>query len=386
MKTRLLASAALIALAAASAGAADKVKISVGGYMNVLAHITSQDTSGFDGGNDSLRELGFLTEGEIHFKGKTTLDDGTELGTRVELEIEADNSSGGQGPNNDIIDELYVYAQSSWGRIEFGQQDGAADQMTVLVPHVFKTTRVDDPKMAFIQNDSQNPYFPNSLRLRTDLSASDDNVKIIYFTPRFSGFQFGISYMPEPTKNFTGFATRKDNNTDQQADIWELGLGFKDSIGSVDVHAGLVYLTGSNEAPSAANRDDLEEWGFSIALTYENISVGGAFKDTNARGGSAFTTVLTDGSDTQIWSIGGTYSSGAWTFGLQYIDGTTDLDTFGNEQEGQAFEVAVGYEISTGVKIGAGYQNYSYESDLGFDADNGDLDADILYTNLFLEM
>ncbi len=385
MKTRLLASAALIALAAASAGAAEKVKISLGGYMNATVFNTSQDTSGF-GANSSLRELGFTSEGEIHFKGKTALDDGTEVGMRVELEIEADNSSGGQSANNDIIDEVYVYVQSNWGRVEFGQQDGVADQMGVFAPNVFKTTKVDDAKTFFIQDGSQNPYRPNSLRLRTDLFVSDDNVKLIYFTPRFSGFQFGISYMPEPTKNFTGFAARKDNDSNQQADIWEFGASFKDSIGVVDVNASLVYLTGTNEAPSAANRDDLEEWGFGASFFYEGFTVGGSYRFSNARGGSSLTTVLTDGSDTEIWSIGATYKSGDWTFGLQYVDGVTELDTLGNEQDGQGFEAALKYTISDGIAIGAGYQNYSYESDLSALASGGDLEADILYSNFELEM
>lgn len=385
MKNRLLASAALIALAAASAGAAEKVKISLGGYMNGTIFNISQDTTGF-GANSSLRELGFVSEGEIHFKGKTTLEDGTEVGTRVELEIEADNASGGQSANNDIIDEVYVYVQSNWGRVEFGQQDGVADQMGVFAPNVFKTTKVDDAETFFIQDSSANPYRPNSLRLRTDLFVSDDNIKLIYFTPRFSGFQFGISYMPEPTKNFTGFATRKDNDSNQQADIWELGASFKDSIGVVDVNASIVYLTGSNEAPSAANRDDLEEWGFGASFFYEGFTLGGSYRSSNARGGSSLTTVLTAGSDTEIWSIGATYKSGDWTFGLQYVDGVTELDTLGNEQDGQGFEAAFKYTISEGIALGAGYQNYSYESDLSALASGGDLEADILYTNLELEM
>ena len=238
----------------------------------------------------------------------------------------------------------------------------------------------------FIQDGSQNPYRPNSLRLRTDLFVSDDNVKLIYFTPRFSGFQFGISYMPEPTKNFTGFAARKDNDSNQQADIWEFGASFKDSIGVVDVNASLVYLTGTNEAPSAANRDDLEEWGFGASFFYEGFTVGGSYRFSNARGGSSLTTVLTAGSDTEIWSIGATYKSGDWTFGLQYVDGVTELDTLGNEQDGQGFEAALKYTISDGIAIGAGYQNYSYESDLSALASGGDLEADILYSNFELEM
>ncbi len=385
MKNRLLASAALIALAAASAGAAEKVKISVGGYMNATAFNASQDTTGF-GANSSLREIGFTTEGEIHFKGKTALEDGTEVGMRVELEIEADNASGGVSANNDIVDEVYVYVQSNWGRVEFGQQDGVADQMGVFAPNVFKTTKVDDAETFFVQDNSANPYRPNSLRLRTDLFVSDDNVKLIYFTPRFSGFQFGISYMPEPTKNFTGFATRKDNDSNQQADIWELGASFKDSIGVVDVNASLVYLTGTNEAPSAANRDDLTEWGFGATFGYEDFTFGGSYRASNARGGSSLTTVLTAGSDTEIWSIGGTYKSGDWTFGLQYVDGVTELDTLGNEQDGQGFEAAFKYTISDGIAIGAGYQTYTYESDLSALASGGDLEADILYTNFELEM
>ena len=86
MKKLLLGSTALAAagLFSASALAADPIKVTVGGYYQWYFVVGGwdKDNAGRDGRADSIRQ-----EGEIHFNGITKLDNGTNIGFRVELEV-----------------------------------------------------------------------------------------------------------------------------------------------------------------------------------------------------------------------------------------------------------------------------------------------------------
>ena len=94
MKKILLGTTAIVAagmIAAPSADAADKIKISVGGYMNQwFGYTTADDESGeYQGFNN-------VSDTEIFFTGMTTLDNGISFGVNVQLE---GNTSGDQIDN-----------------------------------------------------------------------------------------------------------------------------------------------------------------------------------------------------------------------------------------------------------------------------------------------
>ena len=83
-------------LTAAPAMAAEKIKISVGGYMEQwFGYVSSDDDTS---GND-FSGVDIKSDAEIHFKGSTTLDNGIEFGVNVQLE--------GNGNAGDQIDESY---------------------------------------------------------------------------------------------------------------------------------------------------------------------------------------------------------------------------------------------------------------------------------------
>ena len=100
MKKILLGSTAIVAAgmiaSVPSANAASKMKLSVGGYMEQWVGFTSQD----DGAGQDYSGFSTVSDGEIHFKGKTKLDNGITVGVNVQLEAQ-------QG--GDQIDEPVSY-------------------------------------------------------------------------------------------------------------------------------------------------------------------------------------------------------------------------------------------------------------------------------------
>jgi outer membrane protein OmpU len=388
MKSRLLGLTALtaaFALSVPAALASDKVKLSLGGYYHFTAYSVDQSTRETNAGGlpaQPLRSHGFTSEGEVHIKGKTVLDDGLEVGFRAEFEIEKDNarrpaSSPGTGnaqPNvqysDDLIDEVWGYVEGVFGRVVFGQEDGVADLMGVFSPRVSESNRIDDAE-TYMFEDPGSPgqiYAPNGLSLRTDLIASDDSTKVIYITPRFFGLQLGASYTPELAKNYAGFVTRQRSQIDQQGEIWEFAANYNENFSNVDLAAYVGYVTGSAEQRSSAATDDLEEWGFGLQAKYAGFSLGGSYRNTNITGGGFLTASalgagsVLRGRDTSIWSVGGKYETGPWAFGLNYVQGTAELATAGQKQKGRAYQAAASYQVGPGIMVVLGYQRWEFEA------------------------
>src|SRR5512147_2454937 len=190
MKHVLLGTTALVAagFAASSAHAAQGVQLGIGGYYAAAAGlILSQDDGSGDPGQHT-RDIVFRQDVEVHFKGETTLDNGLTVGARIELE--------GQ-QSDDQIDEVWAYFKGGWGQIRFGDDDDASEQLSYLIPTASNIFGVDSPSFEFSNNHGNN--FSNGLfqTNSTVLNISGDATKILYFSPTFAGFNFGLSYAPD---------------------------------------------------------------------------------------------------------------------------------------------------------------------------------------------
>ena len=127
MKKLLYGTTALIAagaLASGSAVGAEKVSMGVGGYMQAFFVGVDQEDSAGEPGAD-LRDHLVAREGEIIFNGKTTFDNGLQVGAQVQLEAEV---------CGDQIDESFIFFSGSWGRINIGSENSAAYLMHYSAP------------------------------------------------------------------------------------------------------------------------------------------------------------------------------------------------------------------------------------------------------------
>ncbi len=380
----MLACSSALALPVAAL-AAEKVKLSLGGYYHFTAYTVDQDERTVSSNGvaaQPLRSHGFVSEGEVYIKGKTVLDNGLEVGFRAEFELEADNAkrpapSAGFGPvdsslqySDDLIDEVWGYIEGVFGRVVFGQEDGVADLMGFYAPRVSETNRIDDAQTYMFEDPGQpgRIYAPNGLSLRTDINETDDSTKIIYMTPRFFGVQLGVSYAPELAKNFSGFVTRQDNQLNQQSQFWEFAANYTQTFSNVDVAAYVAYLMAQVEDVSGPEVDNLEAFGFGGQIKYAGVTFGGSYKQTNAVGGSYLyssplgitpSAVWRD-RYTTTWGLGAKYETGPWAFGLNYIRSTAELLAAGAKQHGEAYSAAVSYEVGPGIMMVLGYQHWDF--------------------------
>ena len=125
MKKLLLATAALAALATVPARADEPaLKLGLGGYVSGYAIYTDQDDTAT---TDNARQFDFRKDTEVHLTGEVALDNGITAGAHMELL--ADRADGGS-----TVEESYMYLSSGWGRINFGEEDGAAYLLQVGAP------------------------------------------------------------------------------------------------------------------------------------------------------------------------------------------------------------------------------------------------------------
>ncbi|NWG44960.1 MAG: porin [Alphaproteobacteria bacterium] len=351
MKKILLGTSALVAAAAfsAPASAAEKIKLSLDGYATFGAAYVDSDIQ------DS-RDITFGSDAEVHFKGDTTLDNGLKVGFKAELELEkdtgdADFTGAVSKTTADVIDEVYMYVSGGFGEIQFGQNDGVADQFQVYAPWVFVEHGANDYDMSAAGQAAD-------VSVLSILDESDDYTKITYMSPRVGGFQFGASYTPEGEKNRTGYNNILDNydrDGDGLESIFEAAVNYERSWNDVDFAASATYLTadvidtfGFDSSPG-----DFDGFSLGSQLCYAGFCFGGSYteRETDESG------VNTERHD---WDLGATYEIGPWILGVNYgsYSGATKPDPMGVISDPDAEQIVggVAYKLGPGIQIGLGYE------------------------------
>ena len=280
MKKILLGSTAIVAAAAAfaaPASAAENIKLGLGGYYQSAFVLIDEDVA--DTRTDSIKQ-----EGEIYFLGETTLDNGVTDGVNVQLEAYTTASASGPG---DQIDEHFVYFEGGFGRVQLGAADSAAYLMHYSAPTAIAGHGVDSPNFFHASQPGTNVLASNY----TFLNTTGDANKLTYFTPRFSGFQLGLSYTPSlaggtgGSSNSYGNLPNNNGGVDpadpsRQEKIVEIGANYVNSFGGVDVAIAVGYLTGQQEADRAGS-DDQEAFTVGAQLGYAGFTFGGGYQKNN---------------------------------------------------------------------------------------------------------
>jgi len=368
--TALVAAGALMAT---PASAEEKIKLGLGGYMNNFFGFGDTDSDN----NTDYSNTGLFSDGEIWFLGSTTLDNGITFGAQVELESFGASTRGG---DSDVIDEDFAYVEGSFGRFNIGSENSAAYLMHYAAPAVgvpinsgWVTTFVPDDGAITGGGGFRTP------RLSTYLDWNNDENIITYFTPRFAGFQLGVTYAPAVTGSGDGANFPVQANEDTEFNNgFAVGANYVETLGSVDlaVSGGFRYANAPDndgEGGNLANKDnDLKQYSMGVNVGVAGFTVGGSVgKETSGRS--------TDGIG---WDAGVSYGTGPWAVGLTYfqsevngrqdIDPAADAETFvkaDDEDEVQAIEAGVSYAVGPGITASLSVMYVDWEGGNDKDAD-----------------
>lgn len=384
-RQRLLATTALAAgsLIAGAAQAAEPIKLSLSGYLTTGLTVRSQDNvataAGADdrnyttaapaGGNQvptttNLGRTDVLWEGEVHFVGETTLDNGIKIGVNIQLEAYT---------SSDQIDEHYVYVQGGFGRIVAGAENSAAYLMHYSAPSpTGGDFGADSPQFVPFRSPSNNATGGSVF---TFMALTSDANKITYYTPRFApGFQFGISYAPDDDAP-TGTQTRNgagncrggcafdagngisDNDQTNHHHFIEAGANFVRSINGVDLAFDVGFGTGFVEKQNRDTQDRQLKQRYSASAGFNVGYAGWTF-------GAGF---LWDNQGTQgpnnryDMTAGVTYGAGPWLVGVDagYTIAQDGRRLVGSRYVRQGNDTLLYLEVGGSYTLGPGIKAFS---------------------------
>ena len=302
--------------------------------------------------------------GEAHANNRVqrTFDNGMVVGARSEFLLYHDELSG-DIYDNDTVERLYAFAQTGFGRIEIGQQDGAGYQLALTGPQAVPAVSLEGGGLSLFRNPITGEEFAPFFMHVTAVQSSSNYAKINYISPRLFGAQIGMSFTPQIVRAPVPFAGNPIDDPNGQDDIFEIAASYQDYIGAVAVGGSAAYAHGSvrNRTPGFA---DLSDWALGWQMAYTlgevKLSAGGAFRDSNAYL-LEVTQALNHGGTRTVRATG-TAEWGSWILGGEY----TFADVKGPVNFGIAgYQAALGYKINDNLQVSGGWQWQNYRRSSG---------------------
>ena len=389
MKKQLLGSTALVAAGMlAAAGSADaqqptpgKISLQLGGYMTqYLGWSENGNDKQFPGGGGQTQGgwQGFdqQSDAEFYLLGKTTLDNGITVGVTIEMEI--------VGSPGQQVDEQWAFIEGAFGQVRLGMEDGPlflmhyaapdaglglsygwASYSFVPVPRATDaasnragaTTAQAIDGTRSIVGGFDNPI--NTTRIRME---DDDSNKIIYYTPRIEGFQFGISYAPLAAQDVNNNSPGPGGRSASYSDGWNMALNFVRKFDPVNIALSGGYQTWAHNAMVVTNRepDAATPWAiaFGANIGFAGFTLGSGYAEVkDLRYSQAGALTMNGG---KSWDIGLQYDFGATSVSIGYFEGWVDgavgntatagIPTFGHDTHSM-YQVSAGHRFGPGVAV-----------------------------------
>ncbi len=288
---------------------------------------------------------------------------GLEYGAEIELQMDANNTSATAVDT----DEMWMYFRSpTLGTLQLGDQDNAADQLKVN--GAFTIASISGFGYSGAWDEFVAPNSDGTRYLLTSINDGGDSTKIIYLSPSFFGFDFGISYAPNRNEgeNFLigGSATVLQRDRTTARNEWAGAIRYRGSFGNIGVAAsfsaqradaptvnGVVGPTGAVVGLQDITQYEigagLSGFGFGINGFYSWGKFGGA-----AAGGTALRTGLENSTN---WGVTVTYQMGALAVGALYGQSVRDNGSALAAGGGSAASTNPSDRKQTTLSIGASY-------------------------------
>jgi hypothetical protein len=356
MKRILLGTTMLIGAASLAAAAhAETPRITLGGTSDFQLGVTSEDL------DTALRSSAFRTETQLNVKIDAKTDGGLGYGGQIDLMTSANAD---QDNNLDAINHSWLYTNGSWGRLEMGSTYGVTSTMKVDASSIARATGGIDGDFNYFVNRTGTAFnyaaqtggtgqvlaspdlfldygMGNSSNLLGDESQEAIN-KVNYYTPRFAGFQAGVSFLFDTTGTDRGIVvSRADNNVGEAENVFLGALSWEGKFDQIGLAAAATGEWGNSES---ATTNDLRTWNAGAKATFMGFSVAGSY---GTYGDSLRLKSIGGDNGTHYWTLGAAYETGPFGASVTWLDsrydnGTTDND-FSNVAVGVDYKLAPGF-------------------------------------------
>ena len=414
MKKFLFATTALVGLYTASA-LADAPTVTVGGQLNFEAGARSQknafknaNVGGVAASSDlsatgnnpntgglnkpvtyNQKNFKFNNQTRVYVKAEGKSDAGFIYGGVVNLKTTA-NTTGNAVPQK--TDNTYIYFESELGRLELGSNYSAAKALKVDSNNLSRASggagggnwsNYVTPFNNLVGDALNYSTYPAMFWTSADhisdfglaqSGAIEQSRKIAYFSPRYAGFQFGLSYAADSDNvgdignfdlvsysngalNDKGVRTVKNLfsggvNYTQQFDQVTLALSATGEAGSSNTH----NLRDINwDKTASGKKHPLKGYALGANLTYANFTIGGSYGAANKKflandllanscmlGKVANCGNGLSNNHPHYWTAGASYVQGPFGASLSYMQSNVQRNKYTNWSLGADYQLAAG--------------------------------------------
>jgi outer membrane protein OmpU len=317
MRKLLLGTTALAAAATLSANVAlAETDVSITGGFEFT--YSSQD-SGIASSGSSFDK--FSTDSDVAIKLERKTDSGLTIGMFQKLETTSDGASALAS------DETYLYINGGFGKLSFGQDDGAGDQLTRTAHDLVGPDALNDGGGAVLGSGNLSD---DNADLIDDIN--DENA-ITYILPTMGGLTVGASY--------------KDagSGTGDNADETVVAAKYDFESGAVkgSIHYGANTIGGATAGAGSTHSN-------SMALDVSS----GPFRAVIAKAEDDVTTAIT----TEVTDYGIQYNVGN---GLTLAAVGTQVEENTGGETSDITTISAKYNLAAGLDAYFTYHDYDYE-------------------------
>jgi hypothetical protein len=367
MKRILLGTTMLIGAASFAAAAhADTPRITLGGTSDFQLGWTNEDRSdnpGVTASGDTdagFRSGAFRTETELNVKIDAKTDGGLGYGGQIDIVAsghnDQDNETGNGSVNATQIPHSWLYTSGAWGRTEMGSTVGVTRTMKVDASSIAHATGgIDGDFDQFMSSTTGRIIASPDLFLDYGTASvaaghqfGDETQeainKVNYYTPKFAGFQAGVSYMFDSKGTNRGiFADHGDTDSGEAENVWLGGLSWEGKYSNVGL---AVAATGEWGSAESTTQEDLRTWNVGAKANYMGFSLAGSYGNL---GDSLSTTAVNgDAHDAHYWTAGLAYETGPFGASVTWIDSQVELDGVSGDNNFDNLSVGVDYKLAPG--------------------------------------
>lgn len=357
MKKLLLGTTAIVGASFMATAAMAKPEVRIGGFVNFQLGVITQDRQGYGpspGGvaaTNPDRGYDVVMDNEIIIRVSDKLDSGLAWAVKIELEANTDDGASGSISGSPAeftsdsdaatADEVTITLSGSWGQLMFGSDDGPADTMRSgskrATGDAGSGGTGGDFRRWLNWSTPSSRFWSNA----SDMRDTSDAVKIAYITPRFFGFQAGISFSPD--RDSEGRYRDPDNNGTEE-NFWEFGVNYDQKFDQlrVNVSATAGYANNENEL-----RENTKSWYLGTNIGFGGFQVGGGYGSEDKRNLSK----AASNGKTVGYDVGVGYNMGDWDFALGYFRSTAGVINSSGKHKLSVVTLGVTYDLGSGLSI-----------------------------------
>jgi hypothetical protein len=391
-KTKIVIAGLVAGFAAAASASTKSPTVTLGGSLDTqIGHQTQKGDFKNNSAGRKLDTYGIVNDTQINVRA-----DGQagcmKYGGLVVLNADTSNSKVNEGS---VAHQTMMYVESNLGRLEAGSYTGAYDAMKVNGATVARATGgIDGDWIYWINNDVDGaptatgsgltrlidlPTLPTSI----DKSYSQNASKVSYYTPMFSGFRLGVSYIPDTnqhgtvsnlktlTHDYAPAISSASNQTRSFKNVFQGGVSYKGKFDKVGFKfAALGEMGDAKKASvgtSTVSRKNLRAWELGAQLSYMCFSLSGSYGDWGQSGlaktvtNAGVSSSVVGAKSSNYWSIGASYAHNHFGASFGYLGSKTG--GFGGDLTVPSYSATRGnanvYSFGVDYKLAPGFMPYA---------------------------